>query len=745
MAKQNNKRQFLVPEYASELSSLSEFLAEFRDNSIVEIDNTYGQRKYMIELQRIANRQTNRIDIYVEDLEYFFNDRIDFVNKIKTNTLSYQRLLYDACDTLMPQQTRDFEQNFDLFDEEINVQRQQNMEQDGNNNHQKRLPPELIRRYQLFIIRGPQTKQQVMAIRNLKAQLIGSLITIKAMVVRTSEVRPQIIVACFSCDACGYENYQTVHGKTFTPMLDCASDKCRDNKVRGRLIFNHGSSKFISNQEIKIQELKEQLPKGSIPRAFTVMARGDSNIRICSPGDMVTIQGVFLPVEKEGFFANKASFYSTYIEAFHIKRDKKKFKEIDIESVSGHKIFEDIKKYPFSDLYMKLAKSIAPEIFGMEDVKKALLLMIVGGVSKEMHDGLKIRGDINVALIGDPGVAKSQLLRYISQVSPRGVYTTGKGSSSVGLTAAVIRDPITGEMALEGGALVMADRGVCCIDEFDKMNESDRTAIHEVMEQQTVSIAKAGITTTLNARTSILAAANPLYGRYNKKQTPHQNINLPAALLSRFDLIFILLDEINHEADTKLASHIGRVHQNKYKENETQDLYSVEEITTFVALSKQYEPILTSDIHQYIADQYVERRKQTFDKTLDGYSYTTPRTLLAIIRLSQSIAKLQLADRVTQRDVEEAIRLMDISQESVRRAQQIDDTVQRKDKTAKLYELLSSLCNKNKGTITKDSFVRQAISKGSQMQEIEEFLNTYSSLNQIQIHGDQNDRITLVS
>lgn len=227
----------------------------------------------------------------------------------------------------------------------------------------------------------------------------------------------------------------------------------------------------------------------------------------------------------------------TYLEVYSIKREKKSYSDHEISEEVQQKILEMRDSMSHEEIYEILSKSIAPEIFGMEDIKKALLLLMIGGSTLEMKDGMRIRGDINMAMIGDPGVAKSQLLKHIARVSPRGVYTTGKGSSGVGLTASLIKDLNTGEMSLEAGALVLADMGVCCIDEFDKMNETDRTSIHEVMEQQTVSIAKAGMATSLNARTSILAAANPLYGRYNKKISPHKNINLPAALLSRFDLV----------------------------------------------------------------------------------------------------------------------------------------------------------------------------------------------------------------
>lgn len=401
-------------------------------------------------------------------------------------------------------------------------------------------------------------------------------------------------------DTCGYEMNQDVNGRSFMPLQRCTSEQCtKNNNDPGAVYMMMRACRFTKYQEIRVQELPEDVPVGNIPRAMTIIARGEST-RCVVPGDQVILGGVYLPTPFTGYQAIRAGLTAdTYLEAHSIIKSKK-VENGSIDTATEEKIEQILD----ADPYTTLSQSIAPEIFGHEDVKKALLLQLIGGISLTQKDGMRTRGDINICLMGDPGVAKSQMLKYITRTAPRAVYTTGKGSSGVGLTAAVVRDPITQELTLEGGALVLADMGICAIDEFDKMEESDRTAIHEVMEQQTVSIAKAGITTTLNARTAILAAANPRYGRYNRTadKDPHvaleKNINLPASLLSRFDLLFLMLDEVDTEADRALANHITYVHQHQ----EHPPL--------------AFEPVPTALIRQYISVAKWVRRNRKPDLAL---------------------------------------------------------------------------------------------------------------------------------
>lgn len=338
----------------------------------------------------------------------------------------------------------------------------------------ERIPPEVMRRFELRILPHKGTlfpfdtqvssdtnPHKPLSLRQVRASSLGKLVSVTGMVVRSSDVKPCCLVATYACDHCGAELYQLLTTqREFMPIFKCPN--CKKNTVH----LQTRGSKFSKYQEVRIQELASHVPMGQVPRSVTAVCRGELSRQVV-PGDIVTMDAVFLPqrLAESGFKAMKAGLIvTTYLEAQNIRVHKKSFDTI----LRNHDAAVDAIANG-TDPVGHLASSIAPEIFGHGDIKRALLLMLVAGVTRKLPDGMRIRGDINVLLMGDPGVAKSQLLKAVSTLAPRAVYTTGKGSSGVGLTAAVTKDAVTGEMALEGGALVLADRGICCIDEFDKV------------------------------------------------------------------------------------------------------------------------------------------------------------------------------------------------------------------------------------------------------------------------------------
>ncbi|CAK5083348.1 unnamed protein product [Meloidogyne enterolobii] len=548
-------------------------------------------------------------------------------------------------------------------------------------------PPELLRRFEVYFKVRDEIKP--LAVRELRAQFVGKLVSIKGIVIRATEVKPLANVITYICDTCGAEAFQPVNSLSYMPVFNCPSNECIQSKANGRLQMQIRGSKFVKFQEIRVQETTEQVSVGGIPRSLTVYLTGE-NTRKAIPGDTVQVCGVLVPQLRTGFRQMVGGLVTeVFLEAHHIQNNRDENEEFLDDELTE----EEIQLVSHDNFYDHLAYSIAPEIYGLTDVKKSLLLSLVGGVNKNAS-GMRIRGALNILLMGDPGVAKSQLLTYVDRLALRSQYTTGRGSSGVGLTAAVIKDTLTGEVSLEGGSLVLADRGICCIDEFDKMVEGDRTAIHEVMEQQTISIAKAGIMTSLNARVAIIAAANPAYGRYNPSRSIEDNIRLPAALLSRFDILWLIQDTPDRDSDRKLADHITYVHRKGEQPEATFKPVDMKLFRKYIAVCKRKDPVLPDDLKELLVDKYVELRRES--KNSADSTFTSPRILLAAIRACTALARLRLSNVVEAADVKEALRLLDSARESLRAHKQAT-TDRSRDPVNRAFDTLREMLRESDG------------------------------------------------
>lgn len=353
-------------------------------------------------------------------------------------------------------------------------------------------------------------------------------------------------------------------------------------------MVHHEKCQFVDQQVLKLQEAPDQVPVGELPRHVLISADRYLANRVV-PGSRCTVMGIFSIYQAKGGKKEAAvAIRNPYLRAVGLNTDMD-------QTAKGNSIFSEEEEQEFlelsrrPDLYDALARSIAPSIYGNPDIKKAIVCLLMGGSKKILPDGMKLRGDINVLMLGDPGTAKSQLLKFVEKAAPIAIYTSGKGSSAAGLTASVQRDQTTREFYLEGGAMVLADGGVVCIDEFDKMRDEDRVAIHEAMEQQTISIAKAGITTILNSRTSVLAAANPIFGRYDDLKTPGENIDFQTTILSRFDMIFIVRDDHERGRDEKIARHVMGVHMGgRGLEEQVEAEIPVDKMKRYISYCRRY-------------------------------------------------------------------------------------------------------------------------------------------------------------
>jgi replicative DNA helicase Mcm len=524
-----------------------------------------------------------------------------------------------------------------------------------------------------FRIKGLPRDSRI-EIRKLRAKHLGTFVSVEGLVRKATEVRPKVTIAEFECARCAHRMTVEQDGMQFHEPLECPKDDGGCGRGGGATKFRlmTDPSKFVDTQKIEMQEPPEGLRGGAQPERLVGYIEDDIAGKI-SPGDRIILNGMLRSVQKSS--QQKTTLFDISLDINSVEYEEHEYDEIVITPEDELKIREFAAS---TDLFEKIVASISPTIFGYSQEKEALALQLFGGVYKIMDDGTRIRGDIHIAMIGDPGTAKSQILRYMAQLAPRGIYTSGKSSSAAGLTAAAVKDEFgEGRWTLEAGALVLADKGLACIDELDKMNDQDRSAIHESLEQGTISVAKAGITATLQSRCAVLGAANPKYGRFDESRSVAEQIDLPPALLSRFDAIFTMTDRPDSEMDRNKAAHILKVHRRgELRQHESPEKLpgiNVAEIMQeseslvpamdrdflrkYVAFSKRITPVMSDEAMRTHEKYYVDIRKLG-----EGENASVPitaRQLEALIRLSEASARARLSPIVTGEDAARAIKIVE--------------------------------------------------------------------------------------